>query len=102
MAVLIMAQQSKTDNANNNNTTHNLIININNTTTTQQQQQQLEVKQMFHDFLGMKPTPDSPILLAPKKADASPSASVSIGASSGGGRAPLSSTSDLASGQSCS
>ncbi|KAJ6406303.1 hypothetical protein OIU84_009930 [Salix udensis] len=54
---------------------------------------------MFHDFLGMKGTTNSPVVLAPKNKDGSPSASASASprASSGGGRGPLSSTSDLAS-----
>ncbi|KAI4337367.1 hypothetical protein L6164_015794 [Bauhinia variegata] len=59
-------------------------------------------KLAFHDFLGMKPT-DSPVVLAPKTADvrlseASPSsASLSVGASSGGARGPFSTTSDIGS-----
>lgn len=69
-----------------------------------QEEEQL-VKPMFHDFLGMKPSPDSPVVLLPKGSDsrlteASPSASASLGASSGGGRGPISTTSDLGSGQS--
>ncbi|XVF34437.1 hypothetical protein REPUB_Repub18cG0059000 [Reevesia pubescens] len=95
MAVLKMAQQSKTTNTNN--------ANINNTSTHLQHQQQVKPT-MFHDFLGMKAT-DSPVVLAPKTTDprfseASPSASASVGASSGGGgtgRGPISSTSDLGS-----
>ncbi|XP_056174809.1 protein TIFY 8 isoform X2 [Syzygium oleosum] len=70
------------------------------------QQQQQEVKPMFHDFLGMK-KPDSPAAAAaaaggrggdarPSEA-ASPAASLSVGASSGGGRGPISTTSDLGS-----
>ncbi|XVF88190.1 hypothetical protein PTKIN_Ptkin19aG0030200 [Pterospermum kingtungense] len=76
MAVLRMAQQTKTTNTNNANTSSHL----------QHQQQQVKPK-MFHDFLGMKATD-------------SPSASASVGASSGGcgaGRGPISSTSDLGS-----
>ncbi|EOY31378.1 TIFY domain protein 8 isoform 1 [Theobroma cacao] len=97
MAVLKMAQQSKTTNTNNANT--------NNTSTHLQHQQQVKPT-MFHDFLGMKAT-DSPVVLAHKATDArfseaSPSASASVGASSGGGggagRGPISSTSDLGSG----
>ncbi|XVE71613.1 hypothetical protein DITRI_Ditri10aG0165100 [Diplodiscus trichospermus] len=95
MAVLKMAQQSKTTNTNN--------ANANNTSAHLQNQQQVKPT-MFHDFLGMKGT-DSPVVLAPKAtdarfSDASPSASASIGASSGGagaGRGPISSTSDLGS-----
>ncbi|WRX33887.1 Tify domain - like 10 [Theobroma cacao] len=96
MAVLKMAQQSKTTNTNNANT--------NNTSTHLQHQQQVKPT-MFHDFLGMKAT-DSPVVLAHKATDArfseaSPSASASVGASSGGGggagRGPISSTSDLGS-----
>lgn len=59
------------------------------------------VKPIFHDFMGMKPT-DSPVVLAPKTADVrlpEGSASVSVGASSGGARGPLSTTSDIASGE---
>lgn len=63
------------------------------------------MRPMFHDFLGMKPSTDSPVVLLPKGSDsrlteASPSASASLGASSGGGRGPISTTSDLGSGQS--
>ncbi|KAJ0031809.1 hypothetical protein Pint_12743 [Pistacia integerrima] len=63
MAVLIMAQQTKT--------------NCNNATPDQ-------VKPMLYDFLGMKPTDSSPVVLPPKHAvsEPSPSASVSLGASS--------------------
>ncbi|XP_022732078.1 protein TIFY 8-like isoform X2 [Durio zibethinus] len=94
MAVLKMAQQSKTTNTNNANT---------NNISTHLQHQQVKPT-MFHDFLGMKAT-ESPVVLAPKANDArfseaSPSASASIGASSGGGgagRGPISSTSDLGS-----
>ncbi|XP_022755301.1 protein TIFY 8-like isoform X4 [Durio zibethinus] len=92
MAVLKMAQQSKSTNTNNANTSTHL-----------QHQQQVKPT-MFHDFLGMKAT-DSPVVLAPKATDArfseaSASASASVGASSGGGgagRGPISSTSDLGS-----
>ncbi|XWS27172.1 hypothetical protein CRYUN_Cryun26dG0092200 [Craigia yunnanensis] len=95
MAVLKMAQQSKTTNTNNANT--------NNTSTHLQNQQEVKPT-MFHDFLGMKTT-DSPVVLAPKATDArfseaSLSASASVGASSGvggAGRGPMSSTSDLGS-----
>jgi hypothetical protein len=107
--VLTMAQQSKNNNANSS---HNNSVYVNNSTATSQQQQKQDLKAMFHDFLGMKGTTDSPVVLAPKNKDGSPSASAapknkdgspsasaSLGASSGGGRGPLSSTSDLASGQ---
>ncbi|XP_012078632.1 protein TIFY 8 isoform X2 [Jatropha curcas] len=100
MAILTMANQTKPNNANTSLATVSgiSIINNNNATPAQNQQQ---VKAMFHDFLGMKAaaaTTDSPVGLAPKNADASPSASLSAGASSGGGvRGPLSTTSDLAS-----
>ena len=93
--VLTMAQQSKNNNANSS---HNNSVYVNNSTATSQQQQKQDLKAMFHDFLGMKGTTDSPVVLAPKNKDGSPSASASLGASSGGGRGPLSSTSDLASG----
>ncbi|XVE98538.1 hypothetical protein REPUB_Repub03eG0114400 [Reevesia pubescens] len=91
-----MAQQTKTNNTNNANT--------NNTSSAHLQHQQQVKPTMFHDFLGMKAT-DSPIVLAPKPTDvrfseASPSASASVGASSGGagtGHGPISSTSDLGS-----
>ncbi|XP_061965948.1 protein TIFY 8 isoform X2 [Populus nigra] len=92
--VLTMAQQSKNNNANSS---HNNSVYVNNSTATSQQQQKQDLKAMFHDFLGMKGTTDSPVVLAPKNKDGSPSASASFGASSGGGRGPLSSTSDLAS-----
>ncbi|KAG6772748.1 hypothetical protein POTOM_024168 [Populus tomentosa] len=92
--VLTMAQQSKNNNANSS---HNSSVYVNNSTATSQQQQKQDLKAMFHDFLGMKGTTDSPVVLAPKNKDGSPSASASLGASSGGGRGPLSSTSDLAS-----
>ena len=101
MAVLKMAQQG----IPNNNAT---------TLSSQQQKQQpekqkLEEQQLgkhtiFHDFLGMKPG-DSPVLLPAKAStdcrlsDPSPSASASLGASSGGGRGPVSTTSDLGSGE---
>ena len=96
MAVLKMVQQRKTTNTNNANT--------NNISTHLQHHQQVKPT-MFHDFLGMKVT-DSPVVLAPKATDArfseaSPSASASVGASSGvggAGRGPMSSTSDLGSG----
>ncbi|XVF47926.1 hypothetical protein PTKIN_Ptkin03bG0148900 [Pterospermum kingtungense] len=96
MAVVKMAQQSKTTNTNNANS------NINSSTHLQHREQVKPT--MFHDFLGMKTT-DSPLVLAPKTTDArfseaSPSASASVGASSGGGgavRGPISSTSDLGS-----
>ncbi|GAV74838.1 tify domain-containing protein [Cephalotus follicularis] len=90
MAILIMAQQSKSNhkNAHISNSTCNI--------STQQQP-------TFHDFLGMKAT-DSPVPLASKVAgdarlaEASRSPSASLGASSGGGgRGPISSTSDLGS-----
>ncbi|KAL3566184.1 hypothetical protein D5086_031599 [Populus alba] len=92
--VMTIVQRSKNNNANSD---HRNSININNSTATSQEQQKQEVKAMFHDFLGMKATTDSPVVLAPKYKDGSPSASASLGASSGGGRGPLSSTSDLAS-----
>ncbi|KAM0973844.1 hypothetical protein ACFX2C_017116 [Malus domestica] len=99
MAVLKMAQQG--------------IPNSNATTLSSQQQKQQPQKQkleeqqqgkhtIFHDFLGMKPG-DSPVVLAPKTStdcrlsEPSPSASASLGASSGGGRGPISTTSDLGS-----
>ncbi|KAE8682730.1 TIFY domain protein 8 isoform 4 [Hibiscus syriacus] len=93
MAVLNMAQQSKTTNTNNANTPIHL-------------QHQQEVKPtMFHDFLGTKAS-NSSFVLAPKASDArfpdaSPSPSASVGASTGGGggagRGPISCTSDLGS-----
>ncbi|KAJ9183433.1 hypothetical protein P3X46_007286 [Hevea brasiliensis] len=91
---LIMPRQSKAYNANPS-LSIGAGISLLDTTTTQQHQ----VKAMFHDFLGLKSaTTDSPVVLAPKNADASPSASMSAGAaSSGGARAPLSTTSDIAS-----
>ncbi|KAI3414465.1 Tify domain-containing protein [Psidium guajava] len=67
------------------------------------QQQQQEVKPMFHDFLGMK-IPDSQAATGAGRGGdarlseaASPAASLSVGASSGGGRGPISTTSDLGS-----
>ncbi|KAK4277126.1 hypothetical protein QN277_015171 [Acacia crassicarpa] len=60
---------------------------------------QQSVKSVFHDFMGMKPT-DSPLVAAPKTTEARPSpssASVSVGASSGVARGPLSTISDIAS-----
>ncbi|XP_044472332.1 protein TIFY 8-like isoform X2 [Mangifera indica] len=81
MALLIMAQQTKTNSIN---------------ATTDQ------VKPMLYDFLGMKPTDSSTVVLPPKPAVSEPSASpsVSLGASSGvvaGPRGPVTSSSDLAS-----
>ena len=105
MAVLLImaAQQGMPNNVNNNAITRH-----------QQQQHQHHhehqlVKPIFHDFLGMKPSDSSPSVLVPKTtttpdvrlSEASPSsASASLGASSGGGRGPISTTSDLASGES--
>ncbi|XP_021825304.1 protein TIFY 8 [Prunus avium] len=91
MAVLIMAQQGVPNNATTNNSSQQ---------QKQKQEEQL-LKPIFHDFLGMKPG-DSPVVLAPKASDCrlsevSPSASASLGASSGGGRGPISTTSDLGS-----
>ncbi len=79
---------------------NNAIVNINTTSTTQTQQQ-LADKPMFHDFLGMKKPTDSQLGF-PNKATAaeSPQASASLGASSGGARGPISTTSDLGSGES--
>uniref|UniRef100_A0A2N9ITC2 Protein TIFY n=1 Tax=Fagus sylvatica TaxID=28930 RepID=A0A2N9ITC2_FAGSY len=76
---------------------NNAIVNINTTSTTQTQQQ-LADKPMFHDFLGMKKPTDSQLGF-PNKATAaeSPQASASLGASSGGARGPISTTSDLGS-----
>lgn len=63
---------------------------------------------IFHDFLGMSCASDSPVVFAPKtvghggdarRSEASPSASASAGGSSGGGRGPISTTSDLGSGE---
>ncbi|KAL4280613.1 hypothetical protein GQ457_03G045450 [Hibiscus cannabinus] len=96
MAVLKMAQQSKTTNTSNANT--------NNTPIHLQHQHQVKPT-MFHDFLGTKAA-NSSVVLAPKVSDARfpdacPSPSASVGASSGGGggasRGPFSSTSDLGS-----
>lgn len=61
---------------------------------------------VFHDFLGKGSVPDSSLVVGgaaagkvrPPPSEASPSASLSIGASSGGGRGPISTTSDLGSG----
>lgn len=62
---------------------------------------------VFHDFLGKGSVPDSSLVVGgaaagkvrPPASEASPSASLSIGASSGGGgRGPISTTSDLGSG----
>ncbi|KAG8657380.1 hypothetical protein MANES_03G065500v8 [Manihot esculenta] len=96
--LLIMAQQGKAYNAN---TTLSIsaCISLLNSSTTKHHRHHHQLKAMFHDFLGLKPpTIDSPVVLASKNADASPSASISVGAaSSGGARAPLSTTSDLAS-----
>lgn len=66
--------------------------------TSHTQQGQL-AKTMLHDFLGMKRPTDSPVGLTPKAAE-SPSASASLGASSGGGRGLISTTCDLGSGES--
>ncbi|GMI81162.1 hypothetical protein HRI_001785700 [Hibiscus trionum] len=88
MAVLKMAQQSKTTN-----------------TPIHLQHQQPVKPTMFHDFLGTKAA-NSSVVLSPKVNDAKfpdacPSPSASVGASSGGGggagRGPFSSTSDLGS-----
>lgn len=89
MAVQVMAQQQTMPNNANANTSGN--------SASQGQQRQL-AKPMFHDFLGMKKPPaDSPVGFSPKAAD-SPSASASLGASSGGARGLISTTSDLGSG----
>lgn len=91
MAVLIMvmAQQNKPNNSN-----------ATNITKSSDSQQQLKVKPMLYDFLGMKPSPDClPVVLAPKPAVSEPSlASVGASSAGGGGRGPISSSSDLASG----
>ncbi|GMI92841.1 hypothetical protein HRI_002953400 [Hibiscus trionum] len=96
MAVLKMAQQSKTTSTSNANT--------NNTPIHLHHPQQVKPT-MFHDFLGTKAA-NSSVVLAHKASDArfpdaSPSPSASFGASSGGGvgagRGPISSTSDLGS-----
>ncbi|XP_050366276.1 protein TIFY 8 [Argentina anserina] len=82
-----------------------------NNATTQKQHKKLKLEQehqdqlvnpMFHDFLGMKPSIDSPLVLGSKGSDSrltdpSPSASASLGGSSGGARGPISTTSDLGS-----
>lgn len=58
---------------------------------------------VFHDFLGEGSVPDSSPAVGTfagkvrQPSESSPSASVSVGASSGGGRGPISSTSDLGS-----
>ncbi|KAJ8751643.1 hypothetical protein K2173_025800 [Erythroxylum novogranatense] len=83
MAILIMAHQNK--NSGND-------VNF---TTTQLHEQEVIKSAPFHDFLGMRACNDSPLLLPPKSADATPSASISV--PSAGGRGPLSATSDLAS-----
>lgn len=60
---------------------------------------------IFHDFLGKGSAPDSSTVVGPAAgkvrppSEASPSVSVSLGASSGGGRGPISTTSDLGSGK---
>ncbi|XP_057959354.1 protein TIFY 8 [Malania oleifera] len=65
-----------------------------------------EVNPVFHDFLGMSCASDAPVAAPPKTAgcgadfrlsEASPSASASVGVSSGAGRGPISTTSDLGS-----
>lgn len=89
----LMAEHSKNDNVT-------YVTNSSNTATTTTSQQQ-QGKPMMYDFLSMKPTDSSPVVLPPKTAavsEASLSASASLGASSGGGRGPISSSSDLASG----
>ncbi|KAG6698342.1 hypothetical protein I3842_08G015000 [Carya illinoinensis] len=87
MAIQVMAQQPTMPN--------NASTNASSNSSSQTQQPQL-AKTMFHDFLGMKKTTDSHMGLAPKAAE-SPSASASLGASSGGGRVLISTTSDLGS-----
>ncbi|KAM1154774.1 hypothetical protein ACFX19_037717 [Malus domestica] len=89
------------------------IPNSNATTLSSQQQKQHPQKQkleeqqqrkhaIFHDFLSMKHG-DSLVVLAPKASTdcrlskPSPSTSASFGASSGGSRGPISTTSDLGS-----
>lgn len=55
----------------------------------------------FHDFLGKGDPQDSSPAMSGRvvlSSEASPSASISLGASSGGGRGPISTTSDLGSG----
>ncbi|XP_039039540.1 protein TIFY 8-like isoform X1 [Hibiscus syriacus] len=76
MALLKMAQTSKTTN----------IDNVNTSTHLQHHNQQVKPT-MFHDFLGMKAS-DSPVVLAPRATDtrvseAPPSASASVGAARG-------------------
>ncbi|XP_062163488.1 protein TIFY 8 [Alnus glutinosa] len=88
MAVQVMAQHQTMPNNANANTSGN--------SASQGQQQQQLAKPMFHDFLGMKKPADSPLGFSPKAAD-SPSASASLGASSGGARGLISTTSDLGS-----
>lgn len=64
---------------------------------------QLPSNPIFHDFLGMKNPPDSPLLFSPRTpadfrpSEPSPAASASRGPSSSGAPGPISSTSDLAS-----
>lgn len=96
----------------NNNAVANTNTTIQNQNQTQQQQQhQQELvlansdtnkHPMFHDFLGMKKPTDSQVGFPHKVTAAadSPQASASLGASSGGPRGPISTTSDLGSGQS--
>lgn len=106
------AEQHTMPNNNAIANTNTTIQNQNqNQTQTQQQQHQQELvlantdtnkHPMFHDFLGMKKPTDSQVGF-PHKATAaadSPQASASLGASSGGPRGPISTTSDLGSGQS--
>ncbi|POO04108.1 Jasmonate-zim domain protein [Trema orientale] len=102
MAVPIMAQQQSMPNNVDNNGNHHHHHHHNH---NQDQESQL-AKPMFHDFFGTKPN-DSPKVLGPgtgpkaaadaRLSEASPSASASFGASSGGGRGPISTTSDLGS-----
>ncbi|XP_038697019.1 protein TIFY 8-like isoform X2 [Tripterygium wilfordii] len=103
MAGLIMAQPNKIYNAIG---ARDLIsmsgTGTDNKTLGQQLQQKEQGKPMLHDFLGMKVGIDSSVVLTPKTgearvAEASPSASASLGGSSGGGRGPISTTSDLGS-----
>ncbi|KAM7274636.1 hypothetical protein ACFE04_016502 [Oxalis oulophora] len=106
-----MAQQTKTQLNNGGNfTSHSaaspLFAQRRRRLQQLQQQQQLDQNNltMFHDFLGMKPTTtnDFPskiptpgdVTAPPATAD---STSVSVGWSSGGGRGPISTTSDLGS-----
>ena len=104
------AEQHTMPNNNAIANTNTTIQNQNQTQTQQQQHQQELVlantdtnkHPMFHDFLGMKKPTDSQVGF-PHKATAaadSPQASASLGASSGGPRGPISTTSDLGSGQS--